>query len=246
MSLDVIWGTRSRGGSQFLVKLTTAALGQRLEPQSRLSGARKEGLKIYRDPSWDDFVEKGQPWDYFRHHGIKSLKVEEPAAGGFGDDLAREFARAKWLANYRRIEDIVVSHHNLRWGFPQGKLVKLMEQNLVFYERLFGMGRLFVVDIDDPSSFNLDAFCDFLDAEPSDELKAMASSWSKVNDLASLRASSGDTRTERTQPEDLGTLRTRFPKLDGLEARYRTLVEKSTGLTRGAAKRNVTITGAAL
>lgn len=225
MSLEIIWGTRSRGGSQFLLKLTTAVLGSRLEPQSRLSGARKEGLKAVRHPSWDDFVAAGRPWEYFRQHDIRSLKIEEPGIDEFGNELLTEFPGAKWLANYRRIEDIVVSHYNLRWGFTQAKLVRLMEQNLKLYERLHERGLLFVIDIDDPTSFSLINFCKFLDAPVTSEAEAISASWGKVNDLSTLRAASGDGRTEKMIPADLGSLRTRFPEIERLERRYMQLLD---------------------
>jgi hypothetical protein len=221
----VIWGTRTRGGSQFLLKLTVALLGRETQPQSRLNAARREAVAAERTPSLSDYVRMRRAMDYFRYHQIAAVKLEEPGMDHWGRRLAAAFPKAPWLGNHRPIEKIIRSHYNLSWGFPEQKLLERTRATLDFYEDLAAQGRLFVLAIDRPEIFDLSAFAAFIGAPITPEARAIAADWPPVNDLADLRASAGDPLQEVEEPPQLDTLHERYPWVADMEARFDALCE---------------------
>ena len=218
--MRLIWGTRTRGGSQFLLKLTTALLGRETQPQSRVNAARKEAVAGDRRPDLDDYVARHQPMDYFRDHGFATVKLEEPGMDTWGRRLAAAFPEAPWLGNYRPIAKIIRSHYNLSWGFPEHKLLTRSRATMLFYEELAAKGRLFVMNIDRPDQFDLGAFAVFVGAEVTGEARQMVRDWPPVNDLADIRANAGTPLETIAEPPDLDSLLERYPWVEEMETRF--------------------------
>ncbi|MEO7026720.1 MAG: hypothetical protein ABI056_04115 [Caulobacteraceae bacterium] len=223
--MRLIWGTRTRGGSQFLLKLTVAMLGRRTQPQSRINAARHEQLMPVRSPTLEDYVARGRPLDYFRDHNISALKLEEPGADDWGRKIADAFPEAPWLGNRRSIEKIYRSHHNLSWGFSEEKLLKRARRTLVFYEALAAQGRLFVLDVEGPDQFDLQKFSHFLKVGITAEARKIVEDWAPVNDLANIRAAAGKPLERVFEPPALDTLHRRYPWVPDMEARYNALCQ---------------------
>lgn len=227
--MRVIWGTRARGGSQFLLTLTVALLGRETQPQSRINAARREHLAIDRSPTLEECVEQGRLAGYFREHDIAAVKLEEPGMDRWGKKLAAAFPDTPWLGNHRPIEKIIRSHHNLKWGFSERKVLTRARKTLRFYEDMARQGRLFVLHIDRPQAFDLPAFAAFLRTDITAEARRIVSEWRPVNDLAHIRAAAGDPLEQVVEPPDLDTLRQRYAWVADLEARFESLCQCPPG-----------------
>ncbi len=223
--MRVIWGTRMRGGSQFLLTLTVALLGRETQPQSRIDAARRDHLATGRSPSLQECIGRSRPIDYFRAHDIAAVKLEEPGMDPWGKWFAAAFPDTPWLGNHRPIEKIIRSHHNLRWGSCENRLLRRARKTLKFYENMAAQRRLFMLNIDKPQSFDLPAFAAFLRADITAEARRIVDAWPPINDLAHIRAAAGNPLEEVIEPPDLETLRQRHPWVDDMEARFESLCE---------------------
>lgn len=210
-----------------MLQLTVALLGREAQPQSRVNAARKEAVSAQRDPPLSDFVRDERPIDYFRYHGIRAVKLEEPGMDGWGRQLSAAFPDTPWLGNHRPIAKILRSHTNLKWGFSEHKLLMRSRRTLAFYEELASQGRLFMLNIDDPDGFDLASFADFVGARITAQARRMASEWPHVNDLGDLRAASGKPLIEVAEPVGLPTLHLRYPWVVEMEARFESLCRAS-------------------
>ncbi len=166
--------------------------------------------------------------DYFRSNGISAVKLEEPGMDDWGRRLAAAFPDVPWLGNHRPIEKIIRSHYNLKWGFPERKLLWRTRKTLEFYEDLAKEGRLFMLNIDHPQSFDLPAFAAFLGADITDAAKKLVDEWLPVNDLAAIRAGAGRPLEQVEEPPNLDTLRQRFPWVVEMEQRFDLLCQNRT------------------
>ena len=218
--LRYVWGTRSRGGSQFLLAVTRALLGKRLLPESRITGSRQEGLKVAGRLPFRDYFERGNMAEYFRANGIRALKLEEPARDPMGRAIANAFPHAKWLGNYRDIKSIVESHYNLHWGYSEGKLLGLARRNLSLYKRLASENRLFIMNIDEPNAFDLAKMAAYLECDVTEQATKIVKEWLPVNDLAEIRNQSGRPLDHRERPARIESLFQRYRWIEDIEHQY--------------------------
>lgn len=228
MPLDVVWGTVSRSGSQFLLGLTTRLLGSRLQPQSRISGARREGYEE-RSPSFEELLAQGRPGDYFRQHGIVALKLEDPGRDGLGHEIAAQFPDARWLTSIRPIQAILTSHHNIRkWGHDEDYVLASYRSALELFEKLVDERRLLAVEVERPERFDPQVFAAYLGTRPSQPFLDTVDSWEPTNDLAYQKAKWGEPYEGVPEvPPEIEDLSLRHPWLDDVEERYRALVATS-------------------
>jgi hypothetical protein len=228
--LEFVWATRSRSGSQFLVKLTESLLGSRLQPQSRITGARRESLNVERDPSFHDLLSEQKELEYFSAYDIRSLKLEDPGLDDLAGRISEAYPDSKWMASHRRLEDIIISHFNIKkWGHNEQYVLKSFRTSLALYERLAAQGRLFVLDVDKPNLFRLEAFASFLGCQPTEKAAAMIREWQPVNDLAYQKQKYGERFTDGKEiPPGIDNLRDRCPWIEEFEPRYEQLVIASS------------------
>lgn len=223
--LEVIWGTLSRSGSQFVLGLTTRLLGSKLQPQSRISGVRKEGYQ-HREPSFHELYANGSGVEYFTRHEIRSLKLEDPCNDGFGEVVADAFPDARWVTSIRPIDDVLTSHFNIkRWGHDETYVLRSYRRNLELFERLSEEERLAPIRVDEPASFDPARFAGFFGVPPSQAFLKAVEDWTPINDLR-YQKDKWDEAYDGVPslPPDLDTLRDRHPWLEDVEARYDDLV----------------------
>ena len=163
--------------------------------------------------------------DYFRQHDIAAVKLEEPGMDRWGRQLAAAFPDTPWLGNHRPIEKIIRSHHNLRWGSSEEKLLLRAMKTLKFYEAMAEQGRLFMLNIEHPEAFDLPAFAAFLHADITAKASRIVSEWPPVNELAAIRAAAGSPLEKVVEPPNLDTLRDRYPWVVEMEARFESLCQ---------------------
>lgn len=226
--LEVVWPTRSRTGSQFVLQLTFAVCGD-IQPQSRISGARREGHKP-QDKSGDfwDLFQHGEGYQYLAANRIRGLKFEDPGKDDFVAGLLELAPNARFVASYRPLESVIESHYNItKWGHPEADVLYQFSACLTLYERLAATGRLFILNVDQPHQFNLQAFANFLGHNPSDKAKALAEAWTPVNTLRYQVEKSGAQYQGRRRAPRLDRIREIHDWISDYEARYQALCEKS-------------------
>lgn len=230
-NLTVVWPTRSRTGSQFVVKMTTAVLGHtNLVPQARVSGARRDAYRP--DDKQGDFhsmFAEGRGYEYIAENEIASLKFEDPGKDDFVLELLDKCPNALFVASHRRIERVLESHYNIKsWGHNEADVLYQFSASLHHYEEMHRRGRLFMISVDGQVPFDAKAFADFLGVgEVSPHASRLIDEWEPINDLQYQVERSGTSFDGRERPPRLERLRTIHPWVDELDARYRRLCETS-------------------
>ena len=216
-----------------------------LMPQSRISGSRAEGFRrAEKDGDFQAMFADGQGLGYLAQNGIRALKYEDPGKDDFVLELLEAAPQAVFVASYRSIERVIESHHNItRWGHSEADVLHQFSACLTLYEKIADRGRLFLVDVDDRESFDLDASTRFLgvDAVPGKARDGVAG-WQPVNDLQYQVEKTG-TFHGRVTPPRLERLREIHDWIEGHEARYADLIrgsrpadagQRSSGADRGS------------
>jgi hypothetical protein len=232
-ALQIVWPTRSRTGSQFLLQLTRVTRNGGLGPQSRISGSRREGLKP--DDKIGNFhamFNAGRGVEYLADNRIRSLKYEDPGKDDFALELLDRAPNAVFVTSYRPIERVLESHFNITsWGHNEADVLHQFSACATLYEALASAGRLFMVNVDDPSTFNAEAFRRFLGmAELTENAAALVRAWEPVNDLRYQVERNGGEFTGRVAPPRLDRLRDIHPWVGDVERRYEELIRRSNEL----------------
>lgn len=220
--MNYVVATQSRSGSQFLMHLLLSCI--KPAERSVISGSRQETYRP-RDPSFREFMASGRPEEYFSAHDIDMLKIEEPGEDMVAWRVSHRFPNAKWLTSKRRIEDVMISHHNLRWGRSEQKLLTNYKKAYELFEDLTVARRLFILDIDRPDKFDLNRFCDFIGADPTRKTYELIESWPVINPLSRQQDISGQNHVKQIPP-GLHTVRRRNPWLPVVEGCYDQLWQK--------------------
>lgn len=227
--LKVVWPTRSRTGSQFVLQLTMAVAGG-LQPQSRINGGRREGHKPNeKTGQFLEMFKAGKGFDYLTQNNIRSLKFEDPGKDDFVEDLAEAAPNARFVASYRPIERVIESHYNIeKWGHLESDVLYQFSACLTLYERLASHGRLFLINVDDKSGFDLEAFAAFLGIDtPPERAKALVAEWAPLNTLQYQVEKSGADYRGRRRPPRIDRLNEIHDWVPEYEQRYRLLCKKN-------------------
>lgn len=223
--MKVVWPTRSRSGSQFVLQLTTACLGLKaLTPQARINGCRVDTFGKGRCAFQ---VRDGVP--YLRGYDIQSLKYEDPGKDDFILEVAREFPEAKFVASYRPLIEVLESHYNLRssWGHDEADVLHQFKSCLELYETLYEQGRLCMVDVNLPQLFSPEKFAGFLGVAARAEFLDFVTRWEPTNTLDYQQAKSG-TAAPRKEFPNFDALLRRNPWALKAEADYRQLCKETS------------------
>lgn len=228
--LEVVWPTRSRTGSQFVLSLTTAVFGD-LTPQSRINGARREAYRIEeKKGNFWEMYQKGSGYQYLADNHIRSLKFEDPGKDDFAEGLLELAPNARFVASYRPIEAVIESHFNIEtWGHTESNVLYEFSACLTLYERLAAAGRLFLVNVEEKEQFNLEAFVRFLGRSlPSERTLALVDEWKPINTLRDQVEKHGSNYRGRKSAPRLERLRQIHDWASGYEERYQLLCESSS------------------
>jgi hypothetical protein len=222
--LEIVWPTRSRTGSTFLVQLTTTCLGfHDLAPTARVNGARADKYRPEeKDGEFREMFRAGQGLEYLARNRIKSLKFEDPGKDDFVREIAEAAPSARFVTSSRRLERVLESHFNIRaWGHGEADVLHQFSACLTLFEELYDAGRLFMVEVDEPQHFDGDAFARFLGLEALPRrARRMVEEWQPVNDLKYQVEKRGDAFEGRQTPPRLERLRQIHPWIGEVEERY--------------------------
>lgn len=222
--MEIVWACGTRTASEFLVKLTRAVAGEEFRPYAAITPGRIDSIDPSREPDLRKFMREERGADYFRHHGIRTAKIEEPGEDSLLSEVMTAYPELRCMTTLRRIEDVIISHYNIEsWGRSESAVLKSWSAAIGVFELLSREGRLYVVDINRPSSFTVASMAAFLGVKPSADAVQWVSEWPVTNDLNYQKERSGERGGEKSYPADIATLRERHSWIDEIEQRYRRL-----------------------
>ena len=220
-----------RSGSEFTVelvqKVTKREYSNRLIP---ITPGRNINPDHYHDSKeLQNFIKIDKGIQFFSDKEDYLVKIESPGIDTLCLDLVSHFKGIKWIASIRKLEDIIISHHNLlSWGWSEDKIIAAYKNDLFFYEYVSEHGNLFLVNIDEPEKFNLSNFMKFLSIDSlTSEEEDKINKWDIVNPLNYQKKKANERIGEKSIPENLNTLRERHPWINDIENRMLRLWRKS-------------------
>lgn len=229
--MRLINATMPRSGSEFVSKLMLQSLHRKPECIASVTPGRNIN---HRDcPKTSPFNHESSIFktsersvSAIQETSSFLLKIESPGMDTLCLDIAERCTDIFWFCSIRNIEDIVISHHNLKsWGWAEDKVLQAWKNDLFFYEYLHDKKNLLAVDVDNSDSLSPDRVCKFLGLvqlpEPAEQAIA---SWGVVNPLKQQKEKAGEEITDRIVPDSISTLRMRHPWICGFEARYQALL----------------------
>jgi hypothetical protein len=195
--LRVAWLVLPRSGSQFLVKLTSALLGEAVNPHSSLTPGRREkalpGLisEAERETRFRAIAEGGQPESYFAEFGARSVKIERPFADKLPKRLRIAYPDCRFIASVRPFAQMADSHASLAWGLPAPRLLKIYAEHVTRLARFAEKGEVFFVEIERREAFDAELFAAWLAVPLRLPFRRMVRDWPTVNARAERVAKDG-------------------------------------------------------
>lgn len=183
--MKICWPTRTRTGSTFIVNLTSSLYkwGE-ISPQARLNSYRKDSFhpEEKKGDARKVFL-SGQGIKYIRQNNIKALKYEDPGRDAFVLELMEVFPEIKFVTSYRPIEQVIKSHYSLKeaWGHTEGEVLYDLSTSLYLHKKLWQSGRLFIIDVTDPASFNSELLLLFLNKKSTKKYEQIIKEWKPYN-----------------------------------------------------------------
>ncbi|MGF6861694.1 hypothetical protein ABIE69_002267 [Rhodobacteraceae bacterium MBR-64] len=156
------------------------------------------------------------------------MKFEDAGKDDFVLEIASRYPECKFVASHRSIEKTINSHFNIQaWGHSIDDVLFQYSACLTIYEELFALRRFYLIDVDRPASFSLNAFTSFMGGSASEKTHAMVAGWMPVNDLAYQISKAGkgfNPNAVKVHPA-LKNLRQRHFWIDDAESRYQALIK---------------------
>jgi hypothetical protein len=231
--LRVAWLVLPRSGSQFLVKLTSALLGQGINPHSSLTPGRREkalpGLieEAERENRFREAAAAGRPEAYFADFGARSVKIERP----FGDTLPERLRAAcpdcRFIASIRPFAQMADSHASLAWGLNAPRLLAAYTEHVTRLARFAAESEVFFIEVERREGFDADLFAAWLATPMRLPFRRMVRDWPLVNARAERVAKDGAREAPVAAP-DAALL----AKGAALDARMRSLAAESEARIR--------------
>ncbi len=158
--------TRPRSGSQFLLSMVRAAMGEDAStPASTLTPGRTDNSLVESEIPYKAYRDRGEPLAYLKDNAIKLLKIEDPERDDLAEIIGVHYPDCRFLSSFRPFEQIARSHFKIKWGQPTEKLIENYKNHVDFLERITEITPVYFVDVTDQNHFNLDAFCQFMAIE---------------------------------------------------------------------------------
>ena len=231
MSLRLLWPTRSRSGSQFILKLTRSLYGSKLGKVALINGARRD-TTANEDTvgSFKEFMADGKGAEYIDANSIGALKYEDPGKDDFVLSIMDSYPEARAVASYRRIEDIIVSHYNInRWGHGEPDVLYQFSASLAMYQELFSRGQLYLVNVDSPETFSLKDLTRFLGVDETRAAREIVAGWEPSNTLAYQQEKHDGGVHGKSTPPRIERLRKIHPWVDEVEQGYLKICNRVPG-----------------
>lgn len=236
--MKIVWPTRSRTGSQFVLNLTTALVGgSNLQNQSRINGSRKE---TYHAEKKKGVFTVANGLRYINDNDIQSMKYEDPGKDDFVLEVLKAHPEAKFVCSYRSLERVISSHFNIKkWGHHESDVIYQFSASLALYKDIFNAGRLLMVDITNPNDFDHNKFADALGVTPKSAFLDLVAGWKPVNDLK-YQVEKTETYSEDLvqPPPRIDRLRNIHPWVIDLEQEYLNLCRETTQVSKAKVVEN--------
>ena len=222
MSFKLIWPTRSRSGSQFVVKLTRSLFGSAIGKVALVNGARRDTTANAETiGSFSEMMVRGEVARYITDNGVGAMKYEDPGKDDGVLQILDAFPEAKAVASYRRVEDIISSHFNIhKWGHGEADVLHQFSACLPLYRELFRAGRLYMVNVDDKQGFSLAEFSSFLGRDETSVAREVVAAWEPTNTLEYQQGKHDGGEHGRQAPPRIERLREIHPWIGPLEQEY--------------------------
>jgi hypothetical protein len=208
-----------RSGSEFVAKLTKKVMGNKF-PVNSISFTPGRMIHNYAKPKEVQcLIKNNRGIIFFSDKNDHFFKIESPGVDTLCLDLSSKFTEIKWLASMRKIDKIIISHHNLlKWGWPEQKILNAYKNDLFFYEYIAKKQGLFIINVDEPLRFNCQKFLDFLGINSiNSAAKDFIDKWYVVNPLANQKKKAGEKLLAKEIPENINSLRSRHPWINDIE-----------------------------
>lgn len=228
--MKIVWPTRSRTGSQFVLSLTTSLLGgSNLLNQSRINGARKE---TYHKEEKAGLFTIADGLKYIEDNELQSMKYEDPGKDDFVLDILKTYPNAKFVCSYRPLEMVINSHFNIKkWGHHEGDVIYQFSASLALYKEIFEAGQLVMVDVTKPQLFDQEKFASAFNADFTPEFTKVVEGWKPVNDLKYQVEKTEEFSDDMVQaPPRIERLSKIHPWIPSLEAQYLQLCKETSQL----------------
>jgi len=229
--MRLINATMPRSGSEFVSKLILQSLSNRPDCIISVTPGRNVNhhdclisSSLNQEP--DLFKSAEKCLVAIEHATSYLIKIESPGIDTLCLDIAERCPDILWLCSIRKIEDIIISHYNLKsWGWSEERVLQAWKNDLLVYEFLVDKGRLLAIDVDNPGHLGSGRICEFLGVDQLPEQAERAiSRWEVVNPLSNQKAKAGEEVGDRIIPHTLPDLRARHPWIDLFEMRYQALL----------------------
>ena len=106
---------------------------------------------------------------------VRFIRIEEPGQDELAQEIFGVCPEARWIGTTRKVEDIVLSHFRVWQNRDPTPIVRLWEQNLQFFERLYersrGRGLFLLLSVDNRSAIEVAAFARILGREANPDLR---------------------------------------------------------------------------
>jgi hypothetical protein len=183
--MKICWPTRTRTGSTFVINLTSSLYDwEEISSQARINSFRKDSFhpEVKKGDARKAFM-SGQGIDYIRQNNIKAMKYEDPGRDGFILELKEVFPETKFITSYRPVEQVIKSHDSLKesWGHQESEVLYDLSTSLYLHKKLWESGRLFIIDVTDPASFNSDLFLRFINRKSTKKYEKIIKEWKPYN-----------------------------------------------------------------
>ena len=225
--MKFFFATMPRSGSEFVIKLCRLLLEIDYSLILSLTPGRIVNYKEGKSKIFQEKINEGKEVEYIKEKKYNYIKVESPSADILCYDLSSSFPDSKWIVSFRSIDEIIISHYNLKsWGWPERKILNAYICDLAFYEFLAKQGRMFFININKPGNFNLNRMVEFLGVSYviSEQAKDFIQNWYVVNPLERQQKKAKEEVGLKEIPANLSSLRTRHPWLLEIEERYERLL----------------------
>ena len=226
--MKIVWPTRSRTGSQFVLNMTSSLFKKEdLYPQCRINGYRKDSY--YPEQKKKNFSIKNGI-EYIVENNIQSMKYEDPGKDDFILEVMERYPQAVFVCSYRPIEKVINSHFNIKkWGHDESDVIYQFSSSLALYKKIDQQGKLVMIDIEAKDKFDKSKFLSALGGEANSRFESIIDQWAPVNDLKYQIEKSEKYNEKKIQlPPRIESLREIHPWIPELEKEYLDLCKSTT------------------
>ena len=217
--MKIVLASMPRSGSEFVIKLTKKVMNEQF-PENIFSFTPGRVIQNYAKPNeLKEFIVNNRGLSFFSNKNSHFFKIESPGIDTLCLELSSKLSETKWLASMRKIDKILISHHNLlKWGWSEQKILNAYKNDLFVYNYIAEKHGLFIVNVDEPLKFNCQKFLDFLGIDSLNLVaKDFIENWYVVNPLNNQKKKAGEKLVGKAIPDSIHSVRSRHPWIKDIE-----------------------------